>query len=157
VRFASASEKYKQAVSEMDGVARRYGSMDAGKRARYYAALGRLELGETAEAEKTLTELSTGDKASLEPALARLALADAYRRSGKVDQAVAAYQQMIDDANLAVPRDHVLMSLSHALEDAKRLPEAGASYRRLANEFPASPSAAEARERADYLEGASRG
>lgn len=157
VRFAAASEKFKQAVGEFDGVQRRYGSMDVGRRARYYAALCRLELGETAEAEKALTELSAGDKASLEPALARLALADAYRRSGKVDQAIATYQQMADDTTLAVPRDHVLMALSHALEDARRLPEAGASYRRLADEFPTSPYAAEARERAEYLEGASRG
>jgi hypothetical protein len=156
-RFATASEKYKQAVGEFDGVHRRYGSMDAGRRARYYAALCRLELGDTAEAEKAFSELSTGDKASLEPALARLALADVYRRVGKVDQAVAAYRQLVDDTTLALPRDHVLMSLSHTLEDAKRLPEAGASYRRLAEEFPASPYAAEARQRADYLEGASRG
>jgi tetratricopeptide (TPR) repeat protein len=153
VRFASAGEKLKQAASEFDGVHRRYGSMEAGRRARYYAALCRLELGETAEAEKALTELSAGDKASIEPALARLALADAYRRSGKTDQAIAAYQQMVDDVTLALPRDHVLMALSHALEDARRLPEAGAAYRRLADEFPASPYAAEARQRAEYLEG----
>jgi outer membrane protein assembly factor BamD (BamD/ComL family) len=64
---------------------------------------------------------------------------------------------MVDDATLALPRDHVLMALSHTLEDANRLPEAGAAYRRLADEFPASPYAPEARERAEYLEGASRG
>jgi hypothetical protein len=157
VRFATPSEKLKQAVGEFDGVARRFGSMDTGRRARYYAALCRLELGEAAEAEKALTELASGDKSTLEPALARLALAEAYRRSGKVDQAIEAYKQMADDATLAVPRDHVLMALSHTLEDAKRLPEAGATYRRLADQFPASPYAAEARARADYLEGSSRG
>ena len=157
VRFATAQEKFKQAVGEFDGVARRYASMEAGRRARYYSALCRMELGQTAEAEKALTDLSTGDKSSLEPALARLALADAYRRAGKVDEAVAAYKQMVDDTTLALPRDHVLMALSHMLEDAKRLPEAGASYRRLADEFPMSPYASEARQRADYLEGASRG
>jgi hypothetical protein len=157
VRFASATEKLKQAVGEFDGVERRFGSMDVGRRARYYAALCRLELGEAAEAEKALTELSSGDKSKLEPALARLALADAYRRSGKIDQAIETYKQMADDATLAVPRDHVLMALSHALEDAKRVPEAGAAYRRLADEFPSSPYAAEARARAEYLEGSSRG
>ena len=157
VRFSSASMKLKQDVGEFDGVQRRFGSMDAGRRARYYAALCRLELGDNAEAEKALTELSSGDKAKLEPALARLALADAYRRSGKIDQAIDTYKQMADDTTIAVPRDHVLMALSHALEDAKRVPEAGAAYRRLADEFPASPYAAEARARAEYLEGSSRG
>lgn len=156
-RFATAAEKWKAAVGEMDGVERRYGSLEAGKRARYYAALCRLELGEIATAEKVLQELAQGDKAAIDPALARLALADAYRRSGKLDQAISTYNQMIDDTALALPRDHVLMTLSHTLEDAKRLPEAGASYRRLANEFPESPYASEARQRADYLEGTSRG
>ncbi len=157
VRFAAPAEKFKQAVGEFDGVVRRYGSTDAGRRARYYAALCRLELGEAAEAEKALAEMATGDKSKLEPALARLALADAYRRSGKVDQAIDAYKQMADDATLAVPRDHVLMALSHTLEEARRLPEAGAAYRRLVDEFPSSPYAPEARQRAEYLEGASRG
>ena len=64
VRFASATEKLKQAVGEFDGVERRFGSMDVGRRARYYAALCRLELGETAEAEKALTELSSGDRSN---------------------------------------------------------------------------------------------
>lgn len=156
-KFATLAEKYKAAVGEFDGVERRFGSLEAGRRARYYAALCRLELGEIATAEKVLQELAQGDKAAIDPALARLALADAYRRSGKLDQAISTYNQMIDDTALALPRDHVLMTLSHTLEDAKRLPEAGASYRRLANEFPESPYASEARQRADYLEGTSRG
>jgi tetratricopeptide (TPR) repeat protein len=156
-RFAASAEKFKQAVGEFDGVARRFGSTDAGRRARYYAALCRLELGEVAAAEKELQELSTGDKSTLEPALAKLALADAYGRSGKVDQAVATYRELADDATLAVPRDHVLMTLAHTLEDASRLDEAGASYKRLFEEFPASPYASDARQRAAFLEGTSRG
>jgi tetratricopeptide (TPR) repeat protein len=156
-RFATAGEKWKAAVGEMDGVERRYGSLAAGKRARYYAALCRLELGEPAAAEQVLKELATGDKSSIDPALARLALADAYRRQGKVDEAISAYQAMVDDPALALPRDHVLMTMSHTLEDAKRLPEATAAYQRLADEFPASPYAAEAKARATYLGSASRG
>ena len=60
-------------------------------RAKYYAALSRLELGQYAEAEKALKEIQA-QGGGLEPELARLALADLYRRSGQVDKAVEAYR-----------------------------------------------------------------
>lgn len=159
VKFATDAERLKKAVSEFDGVGRRYGSMAAGRRARYYAALCRSELGETAQAEKALTELASGDRSVIESGLARLALADLFRRTGRFDQAITSYQQLADEQGALVPRDHALMALSGTLEDAKRLPEAGAAYRRVADEFPQSPYAAEARQRADFLQGtsASRG
>jgi hypothetical protein len=49
------------------------------------------------------------------------------------------------------------MSLASILEEARRLPEAEASYRRLTEEFPTSVYAGEARQRADYLKGAAQG
>jgi tetratricopeptide (TPR) repeat protein len=155
VKFASDAERLKKAVGEFDGVGRRYGSMAAGRRARYYAALCRSELGESVEAEKALTELAKGDRSEIESGLARLALADLFRRTGRFDQAITGYQQLSDEQDGAVPRDHVLMALSGTLEDAKRLPEAGAAYRRVAEEFPQSPYAGEARQRADFLQGTS--
>ena len=157
VRFASASEKFKQAAAELDGVNRRYGSMDAGRRARYYAALCRLELGETAEAEKALTELSSGDKAPSSPRSRGWRWRTRIAGPARWTRRSRRYQQMADDATLAVPRDHVLDGAVPHARGRRRLPEAGAAYRRVANEFPTSPYAAEARERADYLEGASRG
>jgi tetratricopeptide (TPR) repeat protein len=155
VKFASDAERLKQAVGEFDGVGRRYGSMTAGRRARYYAALCRSELGENAEAEKTLSELAAGDRSQIESGLARLALADLFRRTGRFDQAITSYRQLSDEQDGSVPRDHALMALSGTLEDAKRLPEAGAAYRRVADEFPQSPYAGEARQRADLLLGTS--
>ena len=155
VKFATDAERLKKAVGEFDGVGRRYGSMAAGRRARYYAALCRSELGESQEAEKALTELAKGDRSEVENGLARLALADLFRRTGRFDQAITGYQQLSDEQDGVVPRDHVLMALSGTLEDAKRLPEAGAAYRRVADEFPQSPYAGEARQRADFLQGSS--
>jgi tetratricopeptide (TPR) repeat protein len=155
VKFATDAERLKKAVGEFDGVGRRYGSMAAGRRARYYAAICRAQLGESAEAEKSLTELAAGDRSAIESGLARLALADLFRHTGRFDQAIASYQQLADEQDASVPRDHALMALSGTLEDAKRLPEAGAAYRRVADEFPQSPYAGEARQRADFLQGTS--
>jgi TolA-binding protein len=152
--FASAEEKYKTAAAAFEGVARRYGSSTAGLRAKYFAALSRLELRQYDEAEKGLKEIQARG-AGLEPDLARLALAEVYRRSGQVDKAVEAYRAFASNPQASMPRDHALMSAAQTLEDAKRFAEARATYRQLTEEFPASVFASEARTRAEFLATAS--
>ncbi len=150
--FATSLEKYTQAAAAFDGLARKFPSRPEGLRARYFAALSRVEIGQYAEAEKALQEIAADRRSSaLEPALARLALGDLYRRSGRTDKAVEAFRQLAADMASALPRDAALMSLAGTLEDAKKLAEARASYRRLYEEFPQSVYAAEARRRADRL------
>src|SRR5262245_36895565 len=150
--FATAAERYRQAAQELAEVSRRYPSQSAGRRARYYEGLSRLELGQYDEAQKALSEVAAGrhDK-DLSPSLARLQLAELEQRRGRTDEALKLYQQLADDSSLALPRDHVLMALCSALEQAHRLPEARDAYRRLAEEFPDSVYASEARRRADDL------
>src|SRR5437773_5238748 len=110
-----------------------------------------------AEAEKGLRALAEKkDGTRLEPALARLALADLHRRQGQVEKAVEEYRALAGDSGLPLPRDYALMSLAGTLEDAKRLAEAVAAYKRLTEEFPASVYAGEARRKADYLQTAAQ-
>lgn len=155
--YQTAAEKYKKAAGEFDGVERRYGSLPAGRWARYYGALARVEMGQLAEAEKTLQELAAGSGVAnpLEASLARLALAEGYHRAGKTDQALEVYRQIVDDAAAPLPRDHVLMRLAALLEEQRKFAEAGASYQRLLDAFPASSYAAEAKRRSEYLRTAS--
>lgn len=148
--FASAEEKYKTAAAAFEGVERRYASSPAGVRAKYFAALSRMELGQYAEAEKSLKEIQARG-AGLEPDLARLALADLYRRNGQLDKAVEAYSTFASNSAASLPRDYALVSAARALEDARRFGEARATYRQLVEEFPASVYAPEARTRAEYL------
>jgi tetratricopeptide (TPR) repeat protein len=155
--FATAEDKYKTAAAAFEGVERRYGSMPLGPRAKYYAALARIELEQYAEAEKTLRELQARGTGDLVPDLARVALAGLYRRSGETDQAVEAYRSIISSPATSVPRDYALQCLAGTLEDAARYEEARAVYRELVEEYPASVYAAQARARADYLETAGQG
>lgn len=149
--FATGEEKYKTAAAAFEGVERRFGSSKTALRAKYYAALSRVQLGQNAEAEKALKEVSA-QGAGLEPELARLALADLYRRSGQVDKAVESYRGMATNPTANVPRDYALLSAAQALEDAKRWPEARAAYRQVYEDFPASVFATEARARVEYLQ-----
>jgi hypothetical protein len=151
--FPTSEEKFKKAAASFDGVARQWPSLAAGRRARYYAALCRVELGDLANARTALADLAgRRDEAPLEAALARMALADVDQRSGDVEKAVDAYRQMADDSTLPLPRDYALMRLASTLENARRGPEAGASYRRLVEEFPQSVYAPEARRRMEHLQ-----
>jgi len=151
---ATSAEKNRKAAAEFDEVARKFGSLDTGRRARYYAALSRMELGEYDAAEKPLAELAAQRDGALDSSLARLALADLHRRRGQLDKAIEDYRHLIDDSSFVLPRDHVLLELASTLETAKRPAEAGAAYRRIVEEFPGSVYAPEARRRADYLAGA---
>lgn len=149
--FATPAEKYKKAIAAFDDVARRYGFLAAGVRARYYGAVCRLETGEAQEAAKAFAEIAGRKDMPLESALARLAMADLLKRDGQFDKAAAAYRELADDATLPLPRDHALMSLAATLEEARHLAEARAAYRRLAEEFPGSAYLSDARRRAEYL------
>src|SRR6266540_147364 len=156
--FPSAEEKYKTAAAAFDGVERRHATLPVAVRAGYYAALSRIELKQYVEAEKALRALAEKkDGSRLEPALARLALADLHRRQGQVDKAVEEYRALAGDSGFPLPRDYALMSLAATLEDAKRLAEAVAAYKRLTEEFPASVYAGEARRKGEYLQTAAQG
>jgi tetratricopeptide (TPR) repeat protein len=149
--FPTAEEKYKTAAAAFEGVERRFGSSKTGLRAKYYAALSRLELAQYPEAEKALKEVQS-QGAGLDAELARVALANLYRRSGQVDKAVEAYRGLATNPAANVPRDFALLSAAQTLEDAKRWAEARAAYRQVFEEFPASVYASEARTRAEYLQ-----
>jgi tetratricopeptide (TPR) repeat protein len=147
--FDDAGEKYKKAAAAFDGVERRCGGHPGALRARYFGALSRAEAGDTAEARKQLE--SVAEKAPpLESALAKLALAEQLRKSDPA-RAAEAFSKLANDPGWPLPKDHALMSLAETQELAKKTAEARATYKRLAEEFPASVYASEARRRAEDL------
>jgi TolA-binding protein len=152
--FATSEEKFKKAVASFEGVARRYPSDPVASRARYFAAVSRIEMGETAEAQKELEALvADKDAKDLTRSLAKMSLADLLRRGQKLEQAAEAYRQLVTDPTLAIPRDYPLWSLAQTLEEAGRTAEAAVEYRRLRDEFPTSQWAQEAGRNASFLAG----
>jgi tetratricopeptide (TPR) repeat protein len=158
--FATSQERFKKALAAFEGLAQRFSGMAAGRRARYYVALCRIELADYDAAERALREQASepeGAHGPVEASLARLALAQLERRRGAFDRAVEAYQKLVEDERTSLPRDHVLMALGQTLEEAHRRKDALGAYRRLVDEYPESPYASEARSRAEYLKLAAEG
>lgn len=150
--FTTNEEKYKKALTGFEGVVSRFGGLAVGGRARYYAALCRLELGEQAQAESALNAMATGSRVgSLDAALAELALARIDRVKGAHDQAINRYQKVLAFEETGLPRDYVLVSLAAAFEEAGRLGEARSTLQRVSEQMPDSLYAGEARARAEYI------
>jgi tetratricopeptide (TPR) repeat protein len=159
--FKTAREKYEKALGEFDAVASSYGSQPASRRARYYAALCRLELGglgdaadaaEVTKAEEALKTIGAiRDASALEPALARLTLAERALRAGRAAEAVTAFENLVNDAGSGVPKDRALFGLGEAFDAAGQRDKAKNAYQDLANKFPESPYAAEARAKAGAI------
>jgi tetratricopeptide (TPR) repeat protein len=146
--FETAGEKYKKAAAAFDGVERRFGGHPVALRARYFGALARAEAGETAEAHKQLEAIA--NQSGLESALAKLALAELLQKSDPA-KAAEAFSKLANDPSWPLPKDHALMELAEAQEQAKKPVEARATYKRVADEFPSSVYASEARRRAEDL------
>lgn len=150
--FKTASDKYEKAKAMFDEVASAYGSMPAGKRARYYSALCLAELGRTKDAEAALKEVAARrDPGALEPAMARLRLADLVLQDGRPKEAADFYKALIDDPASGLPKDRLLFGLAASLDAAGDRVAARRAYADVVNRHPQSPYVQDARQRMDAL------
>jgi len=149
--FDTEAERYEEAMAAFDGFERRFPRHELAVRAKYYAGLSRMHLGKIEEAEKLLSEVAARrDLGTIEPSLALQALGSLYASEESWDEAVDAYQRLLE-GETSIPRAQILMSLAACLESANRLEEARGSYERVSREYPASVFAPEARSRAEFL------
>lgn len=150
--FKTAADKYQKAKGMFDDVAKSYGSMAAGKRARYYSALCLLEMGQLTQAEELLKPIAAiRDPLALEPAMARLRLAEIALQAGRAKDAAAAYQALIADEASGLPKDRLIFGLAEAHQAAGDARAARDAYNDLVNRHPQSPYAQDARQKIDAL------
>lgn len=123
--YPTAAARAKAANPLFVQAADHYNWLKTGKNAEYFAGLTYLDMGQTASAEKELDEAIHSGNGELE-ALAKMALAGLYRQTGRDDQAVALYQQVIKHPTLTVPASAAKLELAGLYEiknpaEAKRL------------------------------------
>lgn len=106
-------------------VADKYSLFKGGHNAEYFAGLTYLDMGQTANAEKAFQKAADSHDTGL-AALAKMALAGLYRQTGRTDQAVDLYRQLIKNPTLTVPAPAAKLQLAGLYEstnpaEAKRL------------------------------------
>jgi len=149
--FATEAERTSAVIGELQAVADGFPGTDAGLQARYYAASLLAESGRLEEAAAAYQQVIDRSGSSILGRMATLGLATVQVRAKQFDSAIATFQSLASSGD-DLPTDGILMQLADAYAQAGRHSEAIDTFKRVAGEFPQSPYAAEARERADRLQ-----
>lgn len=142
--YASDIQKFTAAEDAFAKVATKYKRTRSGQLAAYYAALSDEKLGNVAAAEKWLDGL-TARKDPEVVAMAEYELAGINARSGKNDQAIKIYQDLIAKPSILVPKPEVMLALANCYR-AKDPSQAAKLYGQIKSEYPDTPIADQADE-----------
>jgi TolA-binding protein len=139
------------ALPKFIAAAEAYPRTAPGLAARYQAASALVALGRDEEAAKRYQEVVDLAGNGMYGRVARLGLAEVRVRQGQYEPAINTYKELSLNATGELPVDGVLMQLGRTYLLAGRKPEAVQSFKRITDEFPTSPYAAEARREIDAL------
>jgi predicted negative regulator of RcsB-dependent stress response len=113
--YPTAAARAKAANPLFVEVADSYNWLKTGKNAEYFAGLTYLDMSQTASAEKELQSAIDSHDSGLS-ALAKMALAGLYRQTGRNDQAVDLYKQVISHPTITVPASAAKLELAGLYE-----------------------------------------
>jgi TolA-binding protein len=112
--------------------------------ARYHAAALLASFGRDAEAAQQYQQVIDRAGRHFYARVGKLGLAEVQVRQGQYDPAIALYQELINTAQDELPIDGILVQLGRTHRLAGREAEAQQAFKRVVDEFPQSPFAAEA-------------
>jgi hypothetical protein len=147
--YVDERNKFTDAAARFEQVARDFSRTRPGHMARYYAALCHERLGKHEDALKWLAEVQTGGDAEL-ASLARLRTANIHAATGKGEEAVKLYQQLIASPTTMVSKPLAMLALADSYLRSNPA-EAEKLYTQIRTEFPQSTVAQEAQERLESL------
>lgn len=132
--YASESARSQEASQKFIALADKYPRTNAGRLARYYAALCLEDLERQNQALEELKKIDSGKDKEL-AAMAQYQEANIYARTGKTDEAVKTYRLLAEANSVFVPKPMVLLELADLLRRTKPQ-EAVSLYEQLKKDYP---------------------
>lgn len=145
--FPTEQARADATVAAFREVIKQYPSTDAARGARYHIAALLLTMNRAAEAEAAFRDAIDEGDDSVYASVAQLGLAEALVNQGKFDEGIRVLNDLAGHRDGDLPIDGILSRLGHASLKAGKTQEAHAFFRRVVDEFPQSPYAAEARQK----------
>ena len=149
VTYVAEKNKYDDAAKKFLDVAQKYPRTRPGQMARYYAALSLEKLGHNDEAYQALRTLESSGNDEL-TGLARFEIAQLDDRTGKPDDAVKMYQQLMAKPGVLVPKPVVMLALAEHYRKSNPA-EAIKLYNQIKSEFPDTGAAQQADQELELL------
>jgi predicted negative regulator of RcsB-dependent stress response len=138
ISYGSAAERAKAANAEFTRIADKYSITSNGRIARYFEGITLHDMGNDAAAEKQLDDVSRSWDKQV-GSLAKLALASIYQDTGKTQQAVDLYKQLIDKPTTTVGKTTAQFELANLYEGNHQPLEARKIYEQMQKDYPTSP------------------
>ena len=135
------------ALAAFRDVIAQYPSSTAAKGARYHIASLLLSMNRMPDAEAAFREAIAEGDSTVYASVSQLGLAESLIGQGKHDEGIRILNDLAGNRDGDLPIDGVLMRLGNASLKAGKAQEARAFFRRVADEFPQSRYAAEARQK----------
>jgi tetratricopeptide (TPR) repeat protein len=150
--YASQKVKLEAALATFVAAAESYPKTKAGILARYQAASVLATLSRPDEAAKRFQEvMDLAGQGSVYYEMARLGKVSVEAHARRFDEAIKTYTDLSNNKDGTVPPDAMLMQLGRTYLMAGKTQEARTAFRRLLDEYPASPFAADAKREVDQL------
>jgi TolA-binding protein len=150
--YPTERAKLEAALPKFVAAAEAYPKTGSGLAARYQAASTLVALGREEDAARRFQEVIDLAGKDVYGRMARLGLAEVRVRQKQYEPAINTYKELSLDTSSELPVDGILMQLGRAYALAGRKPEAVQSFKRITEEFPASPYAADARRELETLQ-----
>ncbi len=128
--YATANERSKAANQQFVTIAKQYGWLPEGAKARYFAGVTYAELGQTASAETELKAVAGSWNRNLAN-LAKLALAGLYRQTSREAQAIDMYNALIAKPSETVSASMAQLALADLYASTGKMEEARALWARV--------------------------
>ena len=150
--YLDPNKKYTDAAQKFGDVAAKYPHTRPGQLAKYYCALSLEKIGKNDQARSLLQPLAGGDGEFA--AMAKFELAELDDFTGRGDEAVKLYQQLIDKPTVLVPKPVAMLALAEHYRQ-KDPAQAAKLYGQIKSEYPDTKIADQASQELALLPGKS--